>query len=62
LKPVNQQPELANAVSRQDKRRVIALLRIKECGASGREIAAAPVRQREQQMDLSLNVVPAMHG
>ena len=62
MKPVDQLAELANAVSRQEERRAIAFLRIKERGSGGREIAAAPVRQREQQMDLALNVVPAMHG
>jgi hypothetical protein len=62
LQPVDQLPELANAVSRQHERRAIAFLRIKECGSGGREIASAPVRQREQQMDLALNMVPAMHG
>lgn len=62
MKPIDQLAELANAVSRQDERRAITFWRIKECGSGGWEIATAPVWQREQQLDLALNVVPAMDG
>jgi hypothetical protein len=54
--------ELADTIAGQDERWAIAVLRIKECGSSSWEIAAAAVRQREQQMDLALDVVPSMDG
>jgi hypothetical protein len=55
---------LAGAVSGQDQRWAIAFLflRTEERGSSGWEIAATPVRQRKQQMDLALDVMPPMHG
>jgi hypothetical protein len=51
---------LADAISGQEQCWAIAFLRIEERGSRGWEIATAPVRQREKQMNLALNVVPAM--
>jgi len=53
---------LAGAVPGQEQCWALALLRTKECGSSGWEITAAPIRQRQKQMDLALDVVPAVDG
>jgi hypothetical protein len=61
-KRLHQLAQLADTIAGQDERWAIAFLSIKECGSNGWEIAAAPVRQRKQQMDLALDVMPPMDG
>jgi hypothetical protein len=55
--------ELADGIARQNERWAAAFFRsTEECSSNGWEIAATPIGQREQQMDLALDVMPPVDG
>jgi hypothetical protein len=61
-KRLDQPVELADGIARQNERWAAAFLRTEECSSNGWEIAATPIGQREQQMDLALDVMPPVNG
>ena len=60
LKRIGQLAELADSIAGQHERCAIISFHIKERRSSGWEIPPASIGQREQYMDLAMDVVPAM--
>jgi hypothetical protein len=55
--------ELPDGIARQNERWAAAFFRsTEECSSNGWEIAATPIGQREQQMDLPPDVMPPVDG
>ncbi len=62
LKRLYQLAELAHAFSGQDERWWVTFLCLKQCRSASRQVAATPVGERNQQVDLALDTVPAVDG